>query len=136
MDKVPNWNEYFMQIAKVVSIRSKDPMTKVGSVIVDNNKHIIGTGYNGFPPGYPETPEMWQRPTKYSIVVHSEVCAIINCTKSCKGATLYTSLFPCDNCAKIIAGAGIKEVYYLDDKYKNDLTLDIFSKCQIPITKL
>lgn len=127
MRKVPGWNEYFMNIAESVSLRSKDPNTRVGSVLVDENKHIIGTGYNGFPPGYPESEELWQKPQKYTIVIHSEVNAIIHSVKSPKNCTIFTTLYPCKECCKVIAAAGIKNIIYKDDRYKT-LEAELFLK--------
>ncbi len=131
-----NWNEYFMNIADAVKLRSKDPNTKVGCTIRGQDNHVVATGFNGFPPGMIETDELWERPTKYTYVVHAEANAIIHSIQPLKGTTLYTTLFPCSECAKLIAAAGIKQVYYKDDKYKNDTSLDIFQRCNITIEKL
>src|SRR5258708_5159711 len=100
MDTVPGWDTYFMGIAKAVSLRSKDPATKVGCIIVDQQNRIIGTGYNGFSIGATETPELWERPVKYSHVIHAEVNALNYLTKSAQNGTLYTTMFCCVDCAK------------------------------------
>ncbi len=123
------WDEYFMGLAIFTSFRSKDPSSKVGAVIVDANNHIIGTGYNGFVAGIDETKLSWSREgdfmnTKYPYVVHAEANAILNATKSdLTGCRIYITLSSCNECAKLIAQKGIKEVYYLLDKYPD---LDTF----------
>lgn len=116
-----NWDEYFMNIAILASFRSKDT-TKVGSVLTLCNR-IIGVGYNGFPAGVDETLFPTGREgswidTKYPYTIHSELNAIINSNVyDMTGASLYVSLFPCNECAKIIVQKKIKEVIYLSDKY-------------------
>ena len=80
-----SWDEYFMGLAIFTSFRSKDPSSKVGAVIVDKNRHIIGTGYNGFIAGIDESHFQWEREgnflsTKYPYVVHAESNAILNST--------------------------------------------------------
>ena len=131
MRSVVGWNEYFMNIAETVATRSKDPNTQVGTVIVDINNHIIGTGYNGFAPGYEDTPDAWKSPGKYDIVIHAEVNALLHSSKSTKGAILYTTLAPCKECSKMIAAAGISKVYYR--LYREDImkTVDYLSLCGI-----
>lgn len=136
MRQVPSWSTYFMEIAKAVSTRSKDPMTQVGAVIVNKDNHIIGTGYNGFAPGYVEIPELWERPTKYDHVIHAEANALLNSLQSPAGAKVYCTLFPCKECAKLLAGAKIKQVYYSDNKYENNETKDIFKRSGVQLIQL
>ena len=113
MDKGKTWNIYFMEIAELVASKSKDPRTKVGAVLVRNNR-IISTGYNGFPKGIVETVERWQPPQKYDFVVHAERNALDNAAKegiSTLGTTLYiTPLPPCLECVKGIISAGVEKV--------------------------
>jgi len=109
-----NWDTYFLLMAEMAAMRSKDPSTKVGAVLVLDNR-VLSMGYNGFPAGFPDTSHNWQRPLKYEFVVHAEMNALLIAAKngvSTDGATLYTSFYPCDNCCKHIAAAGIKEVVY------------------------
>ena len=121
------WDEYFMAIAKLSAMRSKDPSTQVGACIVDKNNRILSIGYNGAPNGYSDDIFPWDREgneleTKYPYVVHAERNAILNCRGSRKdfeGAKIYVDLFPCNECAKEIIQAGISEVIYLSDKYAN-----------------
>ena len=130
-----------MTIAEAIAKRSKDSSTQVGSVLVDSDNHIIGEGYNGFPSGMIETAELWAAPTKYSFVVHSEANCLLNTTKSPKGATLYCTLYPCQSCARLIAAAQIRKVYYRDDfhngkSYLDPVSQDIFNRCGIEIIQL
>ena len=121
-----SWEEYFMALAQLSAKRSKDPSTQVGACIVNDKKRIIGIGYNGFPTGCSDDELPWDREgdfldTKYPYVCHAEMNAITNSSNKSQleGATLYVSLFPCNECAKLIVQVGIKEVVYLSDKYKD-----------------
>ena len=120
-----SWDEYFMGVAVLSSMRSKDPNTQVGACIVSPEKKIIGVGYNGFPIGCSDDDLPWMREgewldTKYPYVCHAELNAILNSSlPSLKGATLYVALFPCNECAKAIIQVGIKKVVYLSNKYKD-----------------
>ena len=124
-DDYISWDEYFMGIAVLSSMRSKDPNTQVGACIVSPDKKIIGVGYNGFPIGCSDDELPWDREgdwinTKYPYVCHAELNAILNSTiANLKGATLYVALFPCNECAKAIIQAGIKKIVYLSDKYEH-----------------
>ena len=115
------WDQYFMGIAILSSERSKDPSTRVGACIVNDDK-ILSMGYNGAPTGLSDDIMPWAREgndldTKYPYVCHSELNAILNCPTSVRGARCYVTLFPCNECAKAIIQSGIKEVIYLSDKY-------------------
>ena len=115
-----SWDEYFMGIAVLSSYRSKDPSTQVGACIVNENNRIMSMGYNGFPSGCSDDEFPWDRTgeeTKYPYVVHAEPNAILNSTVSLKDATIYVTLFPCNECAKLIIQSGIKHVVYGNDKY-------------------
>ena len=119
------WDEYFMGVAMLSSYRSKDPNTQVGACIVDGQNRILSTGYNGFPLGCSDDDFPWGRSgeandTKYPYVVHAELNAILNTRgKSLQDSKIYVALFPCNECAKAIIQAGIKEVVYLSDKYRD-----------------
>jgi dCMP deaminase len=118
-----SWDEYFMGVAVLSSLRSKDPNTQVGACIVNTDHKIVGVGYNGFPIGVDDDEIPWEREgewleTKYPYVCHAELNAILNAISSnLKGCTLYVGLFPCNECAKAIIQSGIKEVVFLSDKY-------------------
>lgn len=119
-----SWDEYFMGVAMLSGMRSKDPNTQVGCCIVSQENRILSMGYNGFPAGCSDDEFPWEREgespleTKYVYTTHSELNAILNYKGgSLAGAKLYVSLFPCNECAKAIIQCGIKEVIYDSDKY-------------------
>jgi len=118
-----SWDEYFMGVAMLASLRSKDPNTQVGACIVSGTNKILSIGYNGFPMGCSDDTFPWDREgeyenTKYAYVSHSELNAILNYRGgSLEGTKLYVTLFPCNECAKAIIQAGIKTVVYAGDKY-------------------
>ncbi len=120
-----SWDEYFMGVAQLSALRSKDPNTQVGSCIVSSSHKILSMGYNGLPAGCDDDEFPWGREgevldTKYPFVTHSELNAILNYRGgSLEGATLYVSLFPCNECAKAIIQAGIRTVIYDSDKYSD-----------------
>lgn len=118
-----SWDEYFMGVAKMAAMRSKDPGTQVGACIVDQNNKILSIGYNGMPTGCNDSEMPWDKEgepldTKYLYVCHAELNAILNYNGgSLQGAKLYGTLFPCNECCKAIIQSGIKEIVYLSDKY-------------------
>ena len=121
-----SWDEYFMGVAALSAKRSKDPNTQVGACIVNEDKRIVGIGYNGFPRGCNDDVFPWGKgnadplENKYPYVVHAEANCILNTTEKLKGATLYVTLFPCNECAKLIIQSGIKHLVYMLDKYRNE----------------
>jgi len=121
-DDYISWDEYFMGISLLSAQRSKDPNTRVGACIVNQENKIVGVGYNGFPIGCSDDKLPWYREgdfldTKYPFVCHAELNAILNSISDLKGCRIYVALFPCNECAKAIIQSGIKEVVYLSDKY-------------------
>lgn len=118
-----SWDEYFMGVALLSGMRSKDPNTQVGACIVSKENKILSMGYNGLPIGCSDDDFPWEREgdelnTKYLYTTHSELNAILNYRGgSLDGATLYVTLFPCNECAKAIIQAGIKQIVYDCDKY-------------------
>ena len=129
-----SWDEYFMAIAKLSAMRSKDPNTQVGACIVSPDNKILSIGYNGFPIGCSDDEIPWDREgdfvdTKYPYVCHSELNAILNYTGSTlKQSRIYVTLFPCNECAKAIIQSGIKEVIYMSDKYKDTDSVKVSKK--------
>lgn len=123
-----NWESYFMLSAGLAAQRSKDPSTQVGSVIVNDDNRIVATGYNGMPQGVPDDIGLWAKgnpeflANKYPFVVHAEANAITNWYHRDRSQNfrLYVTLFPCNECAKLIVQSGIREVIYAssppDDK--------------------
>lgn len=130
MKKRPSWDEYFINICKAVSLRSHDENTKVGCVIVDDRHRIMSTGYNGFPCGVNDkelpsnredsfeidTENGKEKVSKYDVITHAEANAIASSKTSLFGCTLYSNLFPCNECAKLIITAGIKKIVYVDKR--------------------
>lgn len=121
---VLSWDEYFMLQAMMASFKSKDPTTKVGCVFVDQNNHQLTMGYNGFVAGIDETKLPWGKNKKqplehqkYGYVVHSEANAILHAPTSLKESKCYVTLFPCNECAKLLASVKVNEVIFLSDKH-------------------
>lgn len=119
-----SWDQYFMGIAILSSMRSKDPHTSVGACIVGGDNKILSVGYNGMPRGCSDDEYPWDREnedplqTKYLYVCHAELNALLNYTgTNLQGARIYTTLFPCNECTKALIQSGIKEVIYMEDKY-------------------
>ena len=118
-----SWDEYFMGIALLSAKRSKDPNTGVGACIVDKDNRILSLGYNGMPFGCSDDEYPWAREgepldTKYLYVCHAELNAILNYNGgSLRGARVYVTLFPYNECTKAIIQKGISEIIYLSDKY-------------------
>ena len=121
-----SWDEYFMGVASLSSLRSKDPNTQVGACIVSQDNKILSMGYNGMPIGCDDDEFPWNRDSedpydnKYFYSTHSELNAILNYRGgSLEGAKIYVTLFPCNECAKAIIQCGIKTVIYAEDKYED-----------------
>lgn len=121
-----SWDEYFMGIAILSSKRSKDPSSQVGAAII-RDKRVLSLGYNGMPRGCDDVKMPWGKTssdpleTKYPYVVHAELNAILNSNKDIRGATLYVTMFPCNECAKAVIQSGIVEVVYLSDKHHEEM---------------
>ncbi|KAK2975592.1 hypothetical protein RJ640_014079 [Escallonia rubra] len=120
-----SWDDYFMAIAFLSAERSKDPNRQVGACLVSQDGIILGIGYNGFPRGCSDDKLPWSKKsktgdpleTKYPYVCHAEVNAILNTNHaSAAGQRLYVTMFPCNECAKIIIQSGVSEVIYFVEK--------------------
>ena len=139
------WEQYFMGLALLSAERSKDPSTQVGACIVNKDNKIVSVGYNGAPTGYDDDKDMnWERDgdflnTKYAYVCHSELNAILNSNTDVRNCKLYVTLFPCNECAKVIIQSGIKEIIYLSDKYDgtegNIAAKKMFDACGVSYKK-
>ncbi|MDD4077991.1 MAG: dCMP deaminase family protein [Bacilli bacterium] len=119
-----SWDRYFMGVALLSAMRSKDPNSQVGACIVNQKNRIVGIGYNGLPIGCSDDEFPWDvndsfLESKYPYVVHSEPNAILNANASVEACVIYVTLFPCHECVKLIIQSGIKEIVYLSDKYNN-----------------
>lgn len=139
-----SWDEYFMGVAKLSALRSKDPNTQVGACIVNDDLKIVSCGYNGAPRGFSDDIMPWDRDgdfvnTKYAYVAHAELNAILNSRADLRGTTIYVELFPCNECAKAIIQAGIKKVIYASDKYNgtdgNIVAKKLFDECGVEYIK-
>lgn len=111
---INKWDGRFLALAQHISSWSKDPSTKVGAAIVDGDRRIVSVGYNGFPRGVPDDAVQYEdRPTKYAMIIHAEVNALMFARPKCKDEhlTLYTWPFiPCSRCASLVVQAGIDRV--------------------------
>lgn len=118
-----SWDEYFMGIAVLSAKRSKDPSTQVGACIVNKDNRIMSVGYNGMPRCCSDDEFPWDKndnplDSKYLYVCHAELNAILNCERgNVRDCICYTTLFPCNECAKAIIQSGMSEVVYMEDKY-------------------
>ncbi|KAA0001062.1 MAG: dCMP deaminase family protein [Thermoplasmata archaeon] len=142
-----SYDQYFMEIAKVVSKRSTCLRRQVGAVIV-KDKHILSTGYNGAPKGFKHCSEVGCIREKLNVPrgerhelcrgLHAEQNAIIQAAVfgvAIKDAVIYTTHFPCSVCAKMLVNAGIKELIYLQD-YPDELAEEILRESNIKVRKL
>ncbi|MBQ9058097.1 MAG: dCMP deaminase family protein [Atopobiaceae bacterium] len=145
---VISWDEFFMRVALAASLRSKDPNTQVGACIAGPDNRILSVGYNGTPTGINDDDFPWDTTEdpltdKHNYVIHAEANAILNyrgALKELSGARVYVTLFPCQECAKMLAQAGIGEVIYLDDKYRgtigDDISRSVLDKCGVVYRKM
>lgn len=111
-----------MRMARTIAQRSKDPSTQAGAVIATKDNVVVGIGYNGFPRGVDNDTFPWERSgelqdTKYAYICHAEENATYNANNKTKDCKVYTTLFPCNECAKTLIQNGITEVIYESDKY-------------------
>ncbi|MCT4585580.1 MAG: dCMP deaminase family protein [Peptostreptococcaceae bacterium] len=147
MDNRPNWDEYFMDIAKLVSTRSTCIRRHVGAVIV-RERQILSTGYNGAPKGLNHCINIGCEREKLNIPsgqrheicrgVHAEQNAIVQAAYngiSIKGSTIYTTVRPCILCAKLIINAGIKVIIF-EGEYASDKAMDLIKEADIEIIRL
>lgn len=138
-----SWDEYFMSIAILSSMRSKDPHTKVGACIVSKEHKVLSLGYNGMPTGIDDREIPWLShqdsddflSTKYPYVCHAELNAILNSNHDLQGSIVYVTLFPCNECTKAIIQAGIRKIIYLSDKY-HDTKEEIAARKMLDMAKV
>lgn len=136
----PSWNEYFMATAFLVSTRSSCDRLHVGCVVVSTGKHpnrLVAAGYNGFLPGAPHDSHI--RDGHELATVHAEQNAVADAAKrgiSLQGTICFVTHYPCVNCAKILAAAGITEVRYRQDYHNEPLVAELFQQAGVVVTKL
>lgn len=129
-----DWDEYFMSLAVVASKRSKDRETKVGAVVVSADRKVLGIGWNGHPKmrsrdndnkvqGHP-----WDKEKKHYYVCHAELNAITHSSGSLKGATIYVTLNPCNECAKVIVQSGVKNIIFMKKKVLKEVSSEADEK--------
>ena len=107
-----HWNEYFINIAKEVAQKSKDPSSKVGCVIVTKDFRPVSFGYNGFVSGCDESVMTFERPLKYLLIIHAEMNALTFAGRTLEGCKAFVTHGPCENCLKHLMQAGIQEIVY------------------------
>lgn len=140
-ERTTRWDKRFLRLAFEISTWSKDPSTKVGAVITDADMRIVSTGFNGLPRGIKDLPDRLQdRESKYSMIVHGDMNAVLFARRDLTGCTIYTVPFmPCDRCAAVIAQTGISRVVaplhdathrWIDSIRKAEL---IFTEAQVPV---
>ncbi len=132
IDKQREWDEYFMKIAETAAMKSKDPSSKMGCVIVDANKRVVSLGYNGMLQGADESKmTLSERPMKYYFSIHSEMNALIFAHQDLTGCTVYNRVATCDNCLKYCLQAGIKRFVYKELRVHSHSTDPIRSMTHI-----
>lgn len=151
----PSWDEYFLAICYVVATRSHDNDTQVGCVVANPKRRIVSTGYNGLPAGVDDSfwakdrttkvslpgvfsEEISYEADKYDTVTHAEANAIVSASEALHGCTLYSTLFPCNECAKLVITAGIKRIVYRDIReYKGHaIARKLFEQAGIEMIRL
>lgn len=123
-----NWDDYFLNIAEQVSLRSPDPTTKHGCVIVDENNRVLSTGYNGPVKGFPNNKIQFKRPQKYDWMIHAEDNAVLFAKCDLEGSTAYITGHPCGQCFRRLAQAGVKRIVY-GPKMSKCITSNEFKVC-------
>jgi dCMP deaminase len=142
----PDWNEYFLGLAFIVSSRSRDKQTKHGTVIVDSNNIILGTGYNSFIRGVDDAILPDSRPNKYPYMIHSELNAIFNCRvlpREAGGGRAYVTGKCCNHCLQSLIQVGITEIFManrqgtaLEDEQSLSVNAKIIEQSKIKINVL
>jgi dCMP deaminase len=114
MNKRPEWDTLFMSLAFLVSQRSPDEQTKVGSILVDENHRILSLGFNGFPRGCKDANLPATRPDKYFYIIHAESNCLMNASviNNPNQCTMYVTAKPCSECTKQIIQYGIGNIVY------------------------
>ena len=147
MSNIPDWDTYFMQLARDVASRSKDQSTRIGAVIVGPDKEIRSTGYNSFPRGVIDSiPARQDRPLKYLWMEHAERNAIYNAARmgtSLKGCTMYVSHWPpCPDCARAISQSGLScvvvETFEVPERWAEhmDIAAQILKESGVLVRKI
>lgn len=141
--KDEKWTNRFLELAEHVASWSKDTSTKVGAILVNENKHILSIGYNGFPRNVDDNIEnRYERPEKYLYTEHAERNAIYNAAYNntdIRNSTCYVTLFPCADCARAIIQSGVKKVVCkkenFNERYEesNKVAIEMFNEANVEI---
>ena len=131
-----NWNEYFINIAKIISLKSKDKKRQVGAILVsENDNRILSTGYNGLPANTNDNIDWSNRELVHSMIIHAEMNCILYANNKYENSILYSTLSPCKDCIKIIAAAKIKKIIYLEEYKDLSISQDLCKKFNIELIK-
>jgi dCMP deaminase len=135
------WDQRFLDLAEHIAEWSHDPRTKVGAVIVDDQKRVVSMGYNGFPRGIKDSEERYNdRSIKHLFVCHAERNAFDNAPHSVEGCTMYVPLLPCNECAKSIIQNGITKVITYktnrEDTFHWDITRTMFQEAGVMLEEI
>lgn len=131
-----NWNEYFINIAKIIALKSKDKKRQVGAILVsEKNNRILSTGYNGLPANTNDNIDWSNRELVHSMIIHAEMNCILYANNKYENSILYSTLSPCKDCIKIIAAAKIKKIIYLEEYKDLSISQDLCKKFNIELIK-
>ncbi len=131
-----NWNEYFINIAKIISLKSKDKKRQVGAILVsEKDNRILSTGYNGLPANIDDNINWNNRELVHSMIIHAEMNCILYANNKYENSILYSTLSPCKDCIKIIAAAKIKKIIYLEEYKDLNISIDLCKKFNIELIK-
>jgi dCMP deaminase len=129
-----NWNEYFINIAKIISLKSKDKKRQVGAILVsEKDNRILSTGYNGLPANIDDNIDWNNRELVHSMIIHAEMNCILYANNKYENSILYSTLSPCKDCIKIIAAAKIKKIIYLEEYKDLNISKELCKKFNIDL---
>ncbi|MCI5675175.1 MAG: cytidine/deoxycytidylate deaminase family protein [Ezakiella sp.] len=140
-DKRESWDDYFLDITKIVSKRSTCDRAFVGCVLVNGDHRIVSTGYNGSVAGNPHCSDVGHvmRDGHCIATIHAEMNALLYCAKegiSVKGCTAYITHFPCLNCTKALIQAGIKRIVYIESYRMDEYAIELLKRNNIEYAKI
>jgi dCMP deaminase len=131
-----NWNEYFINIAKIISLKSKDKKRQVCAILVsEKDNRILSTGYNGLPSNINDNIDWNNRELVHSMIIHAEMNCILYANNKYENSILYSTLSPCKDCIKIIAAAKIKKIIYLEEYKDLNISKELCKKFNIDLIK-
>ena len=136
-----SWNEYFMNLAKMVASRGTCDRAYVGCVLVNGDNRIVSTGYNGSVSGNPHCDEVGHtmRDGHCIATIHAEMNALLYCAKEgikVSGCKCYVTHFPCLNCTKALIQAGISEIYYEEGYRIDDYAIELLKRNNVKVEQL